>query len=304
MIDSLGRLVDRLHARERARLVRFRHPAELSAAIAALEAAATATESTATSRHAAAVADLHRRRRLLAQRLATLTERSAASPGSPRSRRDLQDARLALGAASILTADGSAEAAAAQLAVADRALARAAASLDHRDVRLRDDHLRRLWQRWIERTVADTPPGQPIVVVDKLHRRCVVLRDGAVVARYAAEFGRNGRAAKLYAGDGATPEGQYAIARKNAASRYHLSLALDYPNAADRERHRQATRAGRVPAGAGPGGAIAIHGHGGRDADWTDGCVALRDADIEKLFALVEVGTPVIIVGAASLPGD
>jgi lipoprotein-anchoring transpeptidase ErfK/SrfK len=58
-----------------------------------------------------------------------------------------------------------------------------------------------------------------------------------------------------------------------------------------------------VPPGRGPGGGIEIHGHGGRSINWTNGCVALRDDQMDRLYAAVGVGTPVTIVGTARLPG-
>ena len=97
-------------------------------------------------------------------------------------------------------------------------------------------------------------------------------------------------------GDGRTPEGAYAIDFKNARSRFHLALRISYPNAADRA---SAQRRG-VP----PGGDIMIHGlpnglgwlaglHLWRD--WTDGCVAVTDAQIGEIWPLVDVGTTVEI---------
>ena len=56
-----------------------------------------------------------------------------------------------------------------------------------------------------------------------------------------------------------------------------------------------------MPAGRGIGGLIEIHGHGGRGTDWTNGCIALSDAEMDRLFAAVFVGTPVTIVGTADL---
>jgi hypothetical protein len=72
---------------------------------------------------------------------------------------------------------------------------------------------------------------------------------------------------------------------------------LDYPNATDRSRWERERRAGRVPPGAGPGSLIEIHGHGGRGIDWTDGCVALADPQMDRLFDLVPARAAVTIVG-------
>jgi lipoprotein-anchoring transpeptidase ErfK/SrfK len=74
-------------------------------------------------------------------------------------------------------------------------------------------------------------------------------------------------------------------------------MMLDYPNAEDRREFDAAKRAGRISRNARIGHLIEIHGNGGRDEDWTQGCVALSDRDIDDLYARVSVGTPVTIVG-------
>ena len=101
---------------------------------------------------------------------------------------------------------------------------------------------------------------------------------------------------KQVEGDHKTPEGDYLIDAKNAHSQFHLSLHISYPSAADQQRARSM--------GARPGGAIMIHGlarpfaylgplH--RQTDWTDGCVAVTNAEIEEIWKLVPVGTRVEI---------
>jgi murein L,D-transpeptidase YafK len=102
---------------------------------------------------------------------------------------------------------------------------------------------------------------------------------------------------KMRSGDAATPEGRYRITHKKAASTYYKALALDYPNAEDRQRFAQMKRRGQIPRGVGPGNAIEIHGDGGRGKDWTRGCVAISNRDIDDLYRRVSVGTPVTIVG-------
>ncbi|HET9283317.1 MAG TPA: L,D-transpeptidase family protein [Candidatus Angelobacter sp.] len=99
---------------------------------------------------------------------------------------------------------------------------------------------------------------------------------------------------KRVEGDHKTPEGIYTIDAKNPQSQFHLSLHISYPDAADRERARKL--------GVKPGGAIMIHGLPPRFAylgalhrkvDWTDGCVAVTNAEIEEIWKLVPVGTRV-----------
>jgi murein L,D-transpeptidase YafK len=96
---------------------------------------------------------------------------------------------------------------------------------------------------------------------------------------------------KLQEGDGRTPEGWYTIDRRNPNSRFHLSLGISYPNAQDIALARSL--------GVSPGGDIFIHGragqHRGRPRDWTAGCIAVRDHEMEEIFAMVRIGTPILI---------
>ncbi len=116
---------------------------------------------------------------------------------------------------------------------------------------------------------------------------------------FAAELGGNGLERKLHTGDRATPEGRYKVTVKKAggATKYYLALLIDYPNAADLRRYRAAEAGGDVRRGTGAGSLIEIHGHGGSGRDWTDGCVALTNEDMDRLYPKVRVGTPVTIVG-------
>lgn len=157
------------------------------------------------------------------------------------------------------------------------------------------------WQRWIRETVALSHAG-PAVVIAKAERRLVVYRSGRVVADYPVELGYNALADKLYEGDGATPEGRFRIVAKKsgAETRYYLALLLDYPTPADRRRHRLAVRRGLIPPRAYIGGLIEIHGQVPGPTERTSGCVGLEHRALARVFDLVEVGTPVTIVGAAS----
>ncbi len=153
------------------------------------------------------------------------------------------------------------------------------------------------------------PVPQASIVVSKARRELRLYSGGELLRRYRVGLGFEPRADKARAGDGATPEGEYFVCIKNPQSRYHLSLGLSYPNAADARRgldsglisRRQAARIAeadrarrRPPWDTALGGEIFIHGRGS-GADWTLGCVALDDSDIEELYAAVEVGTPVLI---------
>ena len=73
---------------------------------------------------------------------------------------------------------------------------------------------------------------------------------------------------------------------------------MNYPNEDDLKRFKDNKKNGNIDQGARIGNLIEVHGHGGKGIDWTDGCVALSDADMDKLYPLCSVGTEVIIVGS------
>lgn len=157
------------------------------------------------------------------------------------------------------------------------------------------------WRRWHAETIAwSRREGRPAIIVAKEAHTLTLYVGGVAVRTYRVDLGFNWIADKLHAGDGATPEGRYrVVARKaNGASIYYKALLLDYPNKEDRAEFSQARRSGAVPSTATIGGLIEIHGEGGRGRDWTKGCVALTNAEIDELFARVAVGTPVTIVGS------
>lgn len=171
--------------------------------------------------------------------------------------------------------------------------------------RFSDPANRQLWRGWIQLAIVEgIERDLPVVVVDKLRRRLEVFRRGRSVAKFDAELGVHGLERKLHSGDRATPEGRYrVIAKKSGAeTRYYKALLLDYPGAHDLERLSEARRAGKVPAGIPPGDLIEIHGDGGRGSDWTDGCVALANPAMDRLFDMVATGSPVVIVGTATGP--
>ncbi len=125
--------------------------------------------------------------------------------------------------------------------------------------------------------------------VDKSERRMELLRDGKVIKAYRILLGDAPIGHKRQQGDERTPEGRYSISFRNDKSRFHLSLRISYPNAADRAQAQAR--------GVDPGGDIMIHGKTppGYSRDWTDGCIALTDQQIEEVWRLVPVGTPIVI---------
>jgi lipoprotein-anchoring transpeptidase ErfK/SrfK len=157
------------------------------------------------------------------------------------------------------------------------------------------------WQRWKTETVAwSRREGRPaIVVVKDAHLMTVYVR-GDPVKTYAVELGFNWIADKRQEGDGSTPEGRYRVTARmdRLSSDYYKALLIDYPNAEDRAQFSRARRTGDLPAAARVGGLIEIHGSGGRGHDWTNGCVAVTNPEMDDLFGRVGVGTPVTIVGS------
>lgn len=129
------------------------------------------------------------------------------------------------------------------------------------------------------------------VVVDKGKRRMYLMHNDEVQKSYAVGLGFAPDGHKAKEGDGKTPEGEYWINRRNPNSKYHLSLGISYPNARDAS---QAAMAGQSP-----GGEIFIHGRPKsvprRLIDWTAGCIAISDREIEEAYAMVKNGTPIVI---------
>lgn len=134
------------------------------------------------------------------------------------------------------------------------------------------------------------------VVVVKSERTLTLLGKGASLKRYRIALGHQPTGAKQEQGDGRTPEGSYRIDARNPGSGYHLALHISYPDAGDRYRARQS--------GVSPGGDIMIHGirngYGwiGRLhhlADWTNGCIAVTDQEIEEIWRAVPNGTQIDI---------
>lgn len=152
---------------------------------------------------------------------------------------------------------------------------------------------------WNYRTQQCEPaPTGPVdrIYVDKSDHWMAVYQAGSIIREFRVSIGRGGLGPKLREGDNRVPEGLYTIAAHNRASAYHLSLRISYPTA-----EQSAAAAAR---GVKPGGDIFIHGLPNAMAsvgseqqryDWTDGCIAITDAEMDWLFQAVPDGTPIEI---------
>lgn len=157
------------------------------------------------------------------------------------------------------------------------------------------------WQRNISYAYNLSKSGETVVLIDKMGGTCKLLKDGKEIKTYQAEFGINWMGNKLTRGDRATPEGIYRIIEKKYApkTKYYKALLLNYPNDEDRARYYEAIRSGTLSKLNPIGGLIEIHGTGGKGINWTEGCIALENRNMDSIFEYCQVNTPVIIVGAS-----
>jgi murein L,D-transpeptidase YafK len=134
------------------------------------------------------------------------------------------------------------------------------------------------------------------IVVEKSRHQLLLYRNGTLVRQYLVALGEQPVGDKVSVGDMRTPEGLFHIEARNPESRYHRALRISYPDAAHRARAQAL--------GVSPGGDIMIHGlpkrqawvgAAHRDFDWTKGCIAVTNEEIEEIWGAVPVGTPIHI---------
>lgn len=149
---------------------------------------------------------------------------------------------------------------------------------------------------WVGFCFAAEPGSVDRVVVYKSQRKMVLLAGGREVKSYLVALGGAPVGAKRQQGDHRTPEGQYTLDFRNPQSRYYKSLHISYPNSQDAMAARKR--------GVSPGGDVMLHGlpkgygwmgskH--RLQDWTDGCIAVTNQEMDEIWKLVRVGTPIEI---------
>ena len=137
-------------------------------------------------------------------------------------------------------------------------------------------------------------PNKPnLVVVWKKKRVLALYRNSNMIKAYRIRLGFNPKGQKQKEGDGKTPEGKYYITHKNPNSKFYLSLGINFPNQFDKKR--------ALNKGLNPGSDIFIHGLGKKNVllhylfDWTEGCIAVTNKEIEEIYGLVEPGTVLYI---------
>ncbi|MCB0495207.1 MAG: L,D-transpeptidase family protein [Cyclobacteriaceae bacterium] len=144
---------------------------------------------------------------------------------------------------------------------------------------------------WPDQTLPNNVTADRLVVY-KSARKLELWANGKRVKVYKVSLGSSPVGSKQYQGDGKTPEGLYFINDKNPQSKFHLNLGISYPDKKDLIKSKN------------PGGDIKIHGlQNGlgfigklqRFFDWTDGCIAVTNKEIEELYRAVPIGTPIQI---------
>ena len=134
-------------------------------------------------------------------------------------------------------------------------------------------------------------PDVTRVMIFKQARIMHLVSGNKILKSYRVSLGFAPLGDKKRSGDGRTPEGAYYINRRNANSKFHLSLGINYPNERDLAEARKR--------GVDPGGDIFIHGQGNAFTrllpDWTQGCIAVTNDEMEEVYSMVRTGTPVLI---------
>lgn len=158
-------------------------------------------------------------------------------------------------------------------------------------------------KRKVKRSMRNSDPtGSVYIIIDKSDYELNVYDEEGWYATYPVVFGNKDLGDKLMEGDKRTPEGNFKIISKRPHEKWHKMLMLDYPNKESWMKFKQRKANGEIPRTARIGGGIAIHGTWPNDnlvvddfTNWTQGCVSLRNEDLDELESFLHVGTRVII---------
>ncbi len=149
---------------------------------------------------------------------------------------------------------------------------------------------------WFAVTAAHAIEKADLVVVKKAERKLLLVSAGKAFKEFRIALGPMPRGPKIAAGDERTPEGDYILDRKNEKSAFYKAIHVSYPNQFDRER--------ATHLGLNPGGSIMIHGQPNvkiwpedvaQTFNWTSGCIAVTDSQMDEIWDAVDAGTPISI---------
>lgn len=157
------------------------------------------------------------------------------------------------------------------------------------------------WQQWAWGAIDSSIQNQSsVILVDKFSRSLFIYQNGILMHTFHVELGTNWIGDKRYAGDKATPEGFYKVTEKlnSRKTKFYKALLINYPNENDLQSFNMEKQNGTIHPSSEIGGAIEIHGEGGVGSDWTNGCVALKNSDMDIVYAYASPGTLVTIVGS------
>ncbi|MCB0806408.1 MAG: L,D-transpeptidase [Bacteroidales bacterium] len=157
------------------------------------------------------------------------------------------------------------------------------------------------WKTWYDETIqASVSQKSYAIIIDKMAHQCYVFKNGKLKNIFQTDLGKNWIGTKQFSGDGATPEGKYLVEKKLDLNhtKYHKALLINYPGEADIKRFKLNISSGKLPNNSRIGGLIEIHGEGGKGVDWTDGCIALNNRDMDVVFRIAHTNTTVTIIGS------
>jgi lipoprotein-anchoring transpeptidase ErfK/SrfK len=146
------------------------------------------------------------------------------------------------------------------------------------------------------------PKGTYFLVVEKSKYELSVYDDNGWLATYPVVFGNKDQSDKMREGDRKTPEGTFTIVSKKVHDKWDRFMLLDYPTKESYEKFNQRKAQGLIPQNATIGGGIGIHGTWPREGyaidrydNWTQGCISMKNEDVEELYSMIPVGTKIQI---------
>jgi L,D-peptidoglycan transpeptidase YkuD (ErfK/YbiS/YcfS/YnhG family) len=223
----------------------------------------------------------------------------------PSLRRSVVTIDLAVAVAESLWHSGRYDRASSYLTEASDSLATLKNRADNLEMKMNDSKSLSNWNRLVKTTIERSATEHRIVlIVNKYRHTLTAYKSGYRVAEYRVDLGLNAYVPKRLHGDGATPEGRYYVTRKleGDETQYHKALMVNYPNTEDYRAFRLLQKGSRKRLRI--GGDIGFHGGGGKSKDWTLGCIALENDDIDDMFPLIPVGTPVTIVANETIQSE